>query len=73
MQGHFCFIKCLIFEWLPEVDVSAICWIFDEACSCGPNGMRMLFIVMHNLICDLASRQYTVCNVTASAGKDSKW
>ena len=36
MQGHFCFIKCLIFEWLPEVDVSAIYWIFDEACSCGP-------------------------------------
>ena len=36
MQGHFCFIKCLIFERLPEVDVSAICWIFDEACSCGP-------------------------------------
>ena len=35
MQGHFCFIKCLIFERLPEVDVSAICWIFDEACSCG--------------------------------------
>ena len=36
MQGHFCFIKCLIFEWLPEVDVSATCCIFDEACSCGP-------------------------------------
>ena len=36
MQGHFCFIKCLIFERLPEVDVSAICWIFDKACSCGP-------------------------------------
>ena len=35
MQGHFCFIKCLIFEWLPAVDVSAICWIFDKACSCG--------------------------------------
>ena len=32
MQGHFCFIKSPIFEWLPEVDVSAICWIFDEAC-----------------------------------------
>ena len=36
MQGHFCFIKCLIFEQLPEVDVSAICRIFDKACSCGP-------------------------------------
>ena len=35
MQGHFCFIKCLIFERLPEVDVSTICWIFDKACSCG--------------------------------------
>ena len=47
MQGHFCFIKCLIFEWLPEVDVSAICWIFGKACSCGPYhialGGRALF------------------------------
>ena len=44
MQGHFCFIKCLIFEQLPEVDVSAICWIFDEACSCGP------YIWKYNLV-----------------------
>ena len=36
MQGQFGFIKCLIFERLPEVDVSAICWIFDKACSCRP-------------------------------------
>ena len=44
MQGHFCFIKCLIFERLLEVDVSAICWIFDEACSCGPYfGLLVIF------------------------------
>ena len=28
--------KMPYFERLPEVNVNAICWIFDKACSCGP-------------------------------------
>ena len=26
MQGHFCFIKSPIFAFLPDIDVSAICY-----------------------------------------------
>ena len=36
MQGNFCFIKSPIFAFLPDIDMRATCWIFDEACSCGP-------------------------------------
>ena len=47
MQGHFCFIKSPIFAFLPDIDMSATCWIFDKACSSGSevNALRQFFSV----------------------------
>ena len=36
MQGVFCFIKCLIFEWLPEVDVKPSVGLLMKLARAGP-------------------------------------
>ena len=57
MQGHFCFIKSPIFAFLPDIDMSATCWMFDEACSCGP--------YFHVLCSDITQMEVTQFLVTA--------
>ena len=43
MQGHFCFIKCFIFEWLQEVDVKPSVGFLTKLARVGP-----LYFVLKN-------------------------